>query len=348
MTYYRKIFFITILLLSQSINLIAKGDKNVLLNLSGRWKFSIGDNISWSQPDYVDTSWETIKVPSAWEDQGFYGYDGFGWYRTSFMVTKEMKSKELYIIFGYISDVDQVFLNGKLIGFSGSFPPDFSSAHDAKRRYPIPEEYLKLNEKNIISVRVYNHQMEGGIISGEVGIVSLNYNKPEISMAGLWYFKTGDSPLWKDTFYQDKHWQKLFVPGNWMNQGYKDYTGIAWYRKHINIPKEFENQKMILLLGNIQDADEVYINGVMINSIFENQHIEGNERSKKDDGSESFIFRYYIIPKSLLKINNLNLISVKVLNNKDKGGLVEGPVGIIKSANLVKYQKGLINYNLEK
>ncbi len=348
MIFNRKILFTTILLFFQTLNLIAKGDKIVLLNLSGKWKFSIGDNISWAQPEYIDTSWETIKVPSSWEDQGFYGYDGFGWYRTSFMVTKEMKNKDLYLIFGYISDADQVFLNGKLIGFSGSFPPDFSSAHDAKRTYPIPEEYLNLNEKNVISVRVYNHQMEGGIISGEVGIVSLNYSKPEISIAGLWHFKTGDNNAWKDTGYQDKHWQKIIVPGNWVNQGFKDYSGIAWFRKHINIPQEYENQKMILLLGKIQDADEVYINGVRINSVIENQHISGKEKNSNEEGSETYISRYFVIPKNLLKGNILNLISIKVINDKDNGGLVEGPVGIIKSTNLTKYQKGLTDHNVEK
>jgi len=233
------------------LQLYAKGDKIVLLNLTGSWKFSIGDNMDWAQSDYNDSAWESIKVPSAWEDQGFYGYDGYGWYRTSFMMTKEMRSKELYLIFGYISDVDQVFINGKLIGFTGNFPPDFYPAHEAKRRYPIPDDYLNMNGKNVIAVRVYNHQMEGGIISGDVGIVAYSSNKPDISMVGLWYFNTGDNSSWKDSGYEDKHWKKIMVPGNWTNQGYKNYSGIAWYRKHIMIPKEYENQKMLLMLGKI-------------------------------------------------------------------------------------------------
>lgn len=228
MNYCKKIIIPIIILIYCSFNVYAKGDKNVLLNLSGKWKFSIGDNNNWAQPDFIDTAWETIKVPSSWEDEGYYGYDGVGWYRTTFMLTKEMKNKELFIVFGYISEVDQVFINGNLVGFSGAFPPYFSSAHDAKRKYPIPEEFLNLNDKNIIAVRVYNHQMEGGIISGDVGIVSSNFTKPDIPVSGLWSFRTGDNTAWKDTGYQDKHWQKIIIPGNMLNQGFKDYPGTAW------------------------------------------------------------------------------------------------------------------------
>lgn len=338
----RKAFLWVLCLIIIPHHLFAKGEEIVLLNLSGNWKFSIGDNIDWAQPDFNDTSWETIKVPSAWEDQGFYGYDGYGWYRTSFMVTREMKSKEIYLTFGYISDVDQVFINGNLIGFSGSFPPYFSSAQEAKRRYPIPEEFLNIKDKNIISVRVYNHQMEGGIISGEVGIVTYSNNKTDIPLAGMWFFKTGDNPAWKDSGYQDKRWNKIMVPGNWENQGFKNYSGIAWYRKHIKIPKEFENQKLVLILGKIKDPDEVYINNALVDLNGDFQHSGNKDKNKKEEDLEHKKPKYYVIPKNLLKCNQLNLISVKVLSNKDKGGLVEGPIGFIKSTNFVKYQKELI------
>jgi sialate O-acetylesterase len=325
------------------MHLFAKGDKLVLLNLTGSWKFSIGDNLEWALPDFDDSSWESIKVPSAWEDQGFYGYDGYGWYRTSFTTTREMKSKELFLIFGYISDVDQVFINGKLIGFSGTFPPDFSSAHEAKRKYPIPEEYLNFTGKNVIAVRVYNHQMEGGIISGEVGIVTFGNAKPDVSIAGLWSFNIGDNQTWKDSGYQDKHWKKIMVPGTLVSQGIKEYNGVAWYRKHVMIQKDYENQKMILVLGNISDEDKVYINGVLVNLNEDVLHISGKDKNKHPGDVPQNSSRYYMIPKNVLKGNKPNLIAVKIINNKLKGGLMDGPVGIVKALNLARYQKELAN-----
>ena len=59
-------------------------DENQILDLSGKWKFSIGDDSAWASPDYNDWEWEEIKVPSSWENEGFHGYNGFAWYRKSF------------------------------------------------------------------------------------------------------------------------------------------------------------------------------------------------------------------------------------------------------------------------
>src|SRR6187399_729509 len=55
-----------------------------LIDLSGKWKFSIGDKSAWSDPSFNDGSWENISVPSKWEDEGFNGYNGYAWYRTTF------------------------------------------------------------------------------------------------------------------------------------------------------------------------------------------------------------------------------------------------------------------------
>jgi beta-galactosidase/beta-glucuronidase len=57
-----------------------------VLNLSGRWKFSLGDEDEWKDEKFNDSNWEKVSVPSSWENQGFHGYDGYAWYRTSFTV----------------------------------------------------------------------------------------------------------------------------------------------------------------------------------------------------------------------------------------------------------------------
>jgi sialate O-acetylesterase len=56
----------------------------------------------------------------------------------------------------------------------------------------------------------------------------------------------------------------MVVPGNWKNHGYKDYNGIAWYRKKVSIPEEYQNQKMAFIIGRIENCDEVYINGEIV------------------------------------------------------------------------------------
>ena len=332
--------FFTLVLLAIGICLpgatLHANERSLLLNLSGSWKFSIGDNMEWLQEEFDDAAWEDIKVPSAWEDQGYYGYDGYAWYRTTFVSGDKMKNKDLFLSLGYIGDVDQVYLNGKLIGFSGSFPPEFSSALEAKRKYPVPENYI-LPGKNVIAVRVYNHQLGGGIVSGDIGIVSYSGTKPDISLFGLWNFKTGDNALWKVPTYQDKYWKKIVVPGNWENQGYKDYDGIGWYRKQVFITNEYSGQRMVLLLGRMTDSDQVFLNGVLIGST--GDFTAGKNKQIVEEVSKKV--RVYIIPDNILLVNKINVIAVRVYDKKDRGGIAEGPVGLMRYVSYTRFAKEL-------
>ena len=124
------------------------------VDLKGEWKFSIGDDMNWIKPEFNDENWENIKVPSPWENEGFNGYDGYAWYRKHFMAPINLKGKSVYLSMGYIDDCDEVFVNGHLIGFSGSFPPDYYTAYNAMRMYPCPQDLINFNSDNVIAVRV--------------------------------------------------------------------------------------------------------------------------------------------------------------------------------------------------
>src|SRR5262245_27261333 len=64
-------------------------DARRIVSLAGAWKFEIGDNPRYRERDFDDSKWEKIRVPGAWENQGFPGYDGFAWYRRSFHTPAE-------------------------------------------------------------------------------------------------------------------------------------------------------------------------------------------------------------------------------------------------------------------
>ena len=51
------------------------------ISLEKGWKFSTGDNEKWALPKFNDKSWKPVDINHSWEQQGFPGYDGFGWYR---------------------------------------------------------------------------------------------------------------------------------------------------------------------------------------------------------------------------------------------------------------------------
>src|SRR5664280_237667 len=82
------------------------GDLVLLQSLKGSWLFSIGINEEWISPKFNDSGWESIKVPSPWEDQGFNGYNGYAFYRKKLTIPSLYKGRMLYLNMGYIDDVN--------------------------------------------------------------------------------------------------------------------------------------------------------------------------------------------------------------------------------------------------
>jgi len=294
-------------------------------DLRGKWKFRIGDQHEWASPAYDDSDWDEIRVPARWEDEGYRGYDGFAWYRTTFTVDTGQQNQILLLELGYIDDVDEVFLNGIKVGQSGTFPPNYSSAFNALRKYNVPKDIIRFGGENLLAVRVYDNQIEGGIISGMVRITSGGIQPPFVyDLTGPWLFNKGK------TFDEQNH-QTILVPGTWEDQGYYHYDGYAVYARKLKITKELAEKSLVLLAGKIDDADRLYINGQLIASTgyYDDWHNSGfyNE------------FRNYFIPPGTFKAGEENMIEIRVLDIKAHGGIFEGPVGIMTQEDFRAYWK---------
>ena len=118
---YHRIAIIISLLASGSLCRAQAPDLRPLLDLSGNWKFEIGDLARWSDPALDDSKWDRIYVPAPWEEEGYPGYDGYAWYRKHFKADKDFRDMSLYLRLGYIDDVSEVFLNGHLIAVNRHF-----------------------------------------------------------------------------------------------------------------------------------------------------------------------------------------------------------------------------------
>lgn len=319
------------IILCENVNLFGK-DLERIVNLNSKWKFSIGDSQKWASPTFNDDDWESILVPSEWENQGFQGYDGYAWYRTEFTLDAIYDKDNIYLNLGYIDDVDEVYINGVLVGFSGTFPPNYWTAYNAKRIYNVPREIINFDGKNVISVRVYDAQLGGGIVSGDIGIyVNQNSIAVEFDLSGIWDFKIGDNLDWSKKELNTDDWIKTMVPGFWRHIGYSEYNGFAWYRKNFHFNMD-ENQHYVLILGKIDDLDEVYINGDIVGST-------GDLSSKRIDGYEYRKLRVYYLTDFNLKENENNVIAVRVYDGLKDGGIYEGPIGIMKRKTLQKYME---------
>lgn len=148
-------------------------DWNRLVDLAGQWMLATGD----ADPAKMDSKagWKQVRVPSAWETQGFTGYDGIAVYRKDFTLDKDLedsvKDETVVLKIGAVDDADATYINGVKVGGMGDFPPGKDSAWDRERRYEFPKKLLKFGGTNVITIRVNDNMLEGGITKGPVEIL---------------------------------------------------------------------------------------------------------------------------------------------------------------------------------
>ena len=314
--------------------LLALDSWEKVLDLRGMWQFTIGDDMAWATKGYDDKDWEAIHVPSAWENEGFHGYNGYAWYRKTFWGNQVPSGESLYLILGRIDDVDEVYLNGTRIGSSGAFPPEFLSASKAKRCYPIPTQHLNPHGKNTIAVRIYDSQLSGGIISGDIGIYrNTEEFATDLDLRGVWKFALGDENSWKESDHDDTDWYDINVPLAWEEDGFHEYDGIGWYRIYFSISRHgnWKEDPLYLVLGRIDDFDQVYINGEFIGSTNDGRGFGWSKSYRQ--------LRIYPLPWEYLDSEEVNTLAVRVVDIGGEGGIYEGPVGIIRRSTLLEMQE---------
>ncbi len=330
---YGKIYaLLTLALFSVS----AADEGKTVLDLRGKWKFEVGDGMNRAASTFNDSKWAEIFVPCAWEDDGYPGYDGYAWYRKHFRVPAAAGATALTLRLGCVDDVSEIYLNGTLIGAYGGFPPDVITAYNTEIVIGIPPHTLNTSGDNVIAVRVYDDQLGGGIVQGTVGLyASSDYLVPEVSFAGVWKFKTGDSEKWLDPSLDDSKWRTLFAPALWETQGYPEYDGMAWYRLHVRIPAELADKPLVMLLGKIDDFDETYVNGILIGRTG-SMRIDPRRNMPRDEYQR---LRAYTVPAGVLRPGQDNVVAVRVYDGRIGGGIYEGPLGITTRDRYAEWSK---------
>jgi hypothetical protein len=240
----------------------------------------------------------------------------------------DITEEVVYLSLGYIDDADEVYVNGHFIGGFGNMPPNVSTAFDTQRRYEIPLKYLNFNATNHIAVRVYDYYNDGGIVAGPIGLYRVVKDPLlEVNLTGFWFFETEKEYVLRKQKQEKQIARKIFVPGYWEDNGYRNYDGKATYKTRFELPKRLVNQELFLVLGFIDDTELVYLNGEEIGSI------TSLRETKEFNLPDHEIFRGYVIPNELLKYEGYNSISVIVYDKGGTGGIYKGPVGIATKEN---------------
>lgn len=165
------------------------------ISLQDGWKIEKGDRPEWTDPEFDDSRWILVHPGQAWESQNmaqFYDYNGYAWYRISFILPEDMRKlsyfgEELQITLGAIDDTEQTYLNGELLGVNnklvvsgGEKPGKFEGdtlARSYFRNYVVPvnDQRIRWGKKNVIAIRVHDHGGNGGML----------FSSPSISMVDI-------------------------------------------------------------------------------------------------------------------------------------------------------------------
>ena len=106
---------------------------------------------------------------------------------------------------------------------------------------------------------------QGGVLTVDA------LGKGSAPLDGPWQFHLGDDPAWAQPSTADaaglNGWEQISAGKSWGEQGHADYTGFAWYRKHIHLSFAPGVQPDVaMLIRHIDDAYEIYWNGRLIGS----------------------------------------------------------------------------------
>ncbi|GAB4219273.1 MAG: hypothetical protein Kow00102_01960 [Spirochaetota bacterium] len=125
------------------------------IDIHSDWKLYSGDNYSIAQPEFDDSSLQSINLPGKLSPKKSRQYL---WLRKSVVIPDSFKNYDIAFVLGKVWDVEQTYFNGYKIGSAGSEYPNFHSEWNSFRYYVIPLHIVKYNQPNIIAIRVFSNQ----------------------------------------------------------------------------------------------------------------------------------------------------------------------------------------------
>lgn len=153
------------------------------------------DDVVAKHKPYHD-AWVPLRVPGRWDDRSgraLADYDGYAWYRAWAQTPPTWAGQDLTLTLEKIDNSFEVYFNGERIGGAGGLPPKYRDDSNSSRRFTIPATKLNANGLNLIAVRIYDHDGNGGF---EGAAPALIRGEQKIVMDGDWQFRIGDDLAW--------------------------------------------------------------------------------------------------------------------------------------------------------
>lgn len=145
------------------------------------WWAQADPDLGQRRTDADDASWQTLKLPGTWKEQGITQDGGVAWFRRSVDLPAAAAGAAGSLSLGITVDSDTTWINGVEVGRG--------SGWEDPRRYAIPAGVLK-SGANTIAIRLRSLYGNGGIYAAPEQFV-LEAGGTKAALAGPWRFKGG-------------------------------------------------------------------------------------------------------------------------------------------------------------
>ncbi|MBC6110491.1 sialate O-acetylesterase [Pedobacter fastidiosus] len=191
---------------------------------------------SWVLTDASE--WQTMKVPTLWEDAGLKDFDGIVWFTKKVSLPESWVGKDVKLNLGLIDDNDITYLNGTKVGET--------QGYNQARKYSIPNNLLKAGE-NTITVKVFDNAGGGGLYGDAKDMNLVSSSNESISLAGDWKYKVGLN--FKDVEpapASDNNPNRPTVLYNAMIHPFLQFSikGAIWYQGESNADRAYQYREL--------------------------------------------------------------------------------------------------------
>ncbi len=125
------------------------------------WRFHLGDDARWAQPDFDDSAWPTLQPATDWNKQGYPTRTQLAWFR--FHLRAPAHTQSLVLELPDIEKSYQLFSDGQLIAQVGTLPP--GPAHNvigAARVFTLPVNSGSSAKEITVAIRLWQDPATAG------------------------------------------------------------------------------------------------------------------------------------------------------------------------------------------
>lgn len=110
-----------------------------------------------------------------------------------------------------------------------------------------------------------------GMIAVATSLLMTTASSGTINITGGWHFKPDPDAIgveqgWANAEYDDHGWAVIDAGKRWEDQGFATVDGPAWYCRTVEIPEDWRDKPVWMVLGGVNDACTVFCNGRRVNA----------------------------------------------------------------------------------